>query len=87
MNRPLNKSCVKEKRRPEFKGKHENPKEEELKPYEIHFYEGIPYILIGYPGFEQEYAIDEKGLIDYPLTGYLRKRISENVNNSEKTDI
>lgn len=86
MNRSLNKSCVKEKIRPEYKPKAKKEKLEELKQPEIHFYEGIPYILIGWPGFETPYAVDDKMRVDYALTGVLRKKLDE-LNQTENPDI
>lgn len=80
-----NKTCDPEQKRHEFKGKHEKSKEE-LKPYEIHFYEGIPYILIGWPGFETPYAVDDKMRVDYALTGVLRKKLDE-LNQMENPEI
>lgn len=77
MNRPLNKSCVKEKRRPEYKPTPKKEKPEELKQPEVLFFMEIPYILIGYPGFETPYAVDEKLRIDFALTGQLRKLMKE----------
>lgn len=81
----MNKTCDPEQKRPVYKPKQKEEKPEELKQYEIHFYEGIPYILIGHPGFEQVYAVDEKLRIDYALTGRLRKLMEENesVNKSQ----
>lgn len=72
----MNKVPVKEKQRPKYKRK---PKQEtyEVKQPEIHFFDGIPYILIGWPGFEQVYAVDDKGIITYELTAVLRKKLQE----------
>ena len=86
---PSNKLCIPERKRPEYKpkpkkDKKENP--EELKPYEVHFFDGIPYILIGWPGFETPYAVDEKMCIDYALTGVLRKKLDE-LNQTENHGI
>lgn len=79
----MNKTCSKEKKRPEFKGK---PKKEEKQVYkvpEVHILDGITYILIGQPGYETAYAVDEKGIISYELTAVLRKKL-ENLNQTEK---
>lgn len=76
----INKKPAKEKKRPVYVRK-EKAKTIEMKEPEVHFYEGIPYILIGRPGFEQVYAVDDKLMIDYALTGQLRK-IMENDNIS-----
>lgn len=81
-----NKTCDPEQKRPEYKPKAKKEKPEELKPYEIHFYEGIPYILIGWPGFETPYAVDDKMCVDYALTGVLRKKLDE-LNQMENPEI
>lgn len=73
----MSKTCDHERKRPEYKSKPKKEKSEELKLYEIHFHEGIPYILIGWPGFETPYAVDEKMCIDYALTSVLRKKLDE----------
>lgn len=78
----MNKTCDSERKRPEYKPNPKKEKPEELKPYEIHFYEGIPYILIGWPGFETPYAVDEKGVISYELTAVLRKKLDNQTENS-----
>lgn len=66
------KRPAKEKKRPVYARK-EKTETIEMKEPEVRFYEGIPYILIGRPGFEQVYAVDDKLMIDYALTGRLRK--------------
>lgn len=73
-----------ERKRPAFKPKEKHEKVKEKEP-EVLLYCGIPYILIGHPGFEQVYAVDEKLRIDYALTGRLRKLMEENesVNKSQ----
>lgn len=83
---PSNKLCIPERKRPEFKGKQKKENAEELKPYEVHFFEGIPYILLGWPGLETPYAVDDKMRIDYALTGVLRKKL-ENLSQTEKSGI
>ena len=53
---------------------------------EVLFFEGIPYIMQGWPGYETAYALDDKGRIDYALTGWLRKKLenlSEKANQTE----
>lgn len=68
------KTPTTEKKHPVFKAK---PKKETYevkeKEHEIHFFMEIPYILIGWPGFETPYAVDDKGIISYELTAVLRK--------------
>jgi hypothetical protein len=70
----IRKTPTTEKKRPVFKAK---PKRETYevkeKEHEIHFFMEIPYILIGWPGFETPYAVDDKGVISYELTAVLRK--------------
>ena len=68
------KTPTTEKKQPEYKPK---PKREtyEVKEPEIHFLNGIPYILIGWPGYETPYAVDDKGRIDYSLTRVLRQEM------------
>lgn len=73
-----------EKQRPVFKAKQKQEKVKE-KELNVLFYSGIPYILIGYPGYEQVYAVDEKFCVDYALTGKLRKLLEEDNNNVNKT--
>lgn len=82
----MNKTCSKEKKRPGFKGKPKKQEKEVYKVPEVHVLDDITYILIGKPGFETAYAVDEKGVIDYALTGVLRKKL-ENLNLSEKPNI
>lgn len=83
----IRKTPTTEKKRPVFKAK---PKKETYevkeKEHEIHFFMEIPYILIGWPGFETPYAVDDKGMIDYALTGVLRKKLEE-FNQSENPPI
>lgn len=74
------KRPTKEKKRPVYVRK-EKTETIEMKEPEVHFYKEIPYILIGHPGFEQVYAVDDKLMIDYALTCRLRK-IMENDNIS-----
>ena len=86
----MNKVCTPERKRPEYQPKPKKEKVEELKPYEVHFFEGIPYILIGWPGFETPYAVDEKGIITYELTKVLRERMQQaemNLNQTENLNI
>lgn len=47
------------------------------KEYEIHSFTGIPYILMGPPGSETPYAVDDKGVVSYELTAVLRKKLEE----------
>lgn len=79
----MSKTCDPERKRPEYKPKPKKEKPEELKQPEVHFFDGIPYILIGWPGFETPYAVDEKMCVDYALTGVLRKKLDE-FNQTEK---
>lgn len=87
MKQRIRKTPTTEKKRPVFKAK---PKKETYevkeKEHEIHFLDDIPYILIGWPGFETPYAVDDKGMIDYALTGVLRKKLEE-FNQSENPPI
>lgn len=59
-----------ERKRPVYKPK---PKQEtmEYKEPEVHEIFGIRYIMLG----NTPYAVDEKGVIDYALTGQLRKML------------
>ncbi len=82
----MNKTCSKEKKRPEFKGKPKKQEKEVYKVPEVHVFEDITYILIGKPGFETPYAVDAKGVVDYALTGVLRKKL-ENLNQTENRNI
>lgn len=81
----MNKTCAPEKKRPEYKPKPQK-EENDMPIYQVHFFEGIPYILIGWPGFETPYAVDEKMCIDYALTSVLRKKLDE-FNQTENPDI
>lgn len=78
MKMRIRKTPTTERKHPEYKPK---PKRETYevkeKEHEIHFFMEIPYILIGWPGFETPYAVDDKGMIDYALTGQLRKLMEE----------
>ena len=76
------KNLDKEKKRPEFKGKPKKQEKEVYKVPEVHVLDDITYILIGQPGFETAYAVDEKGIISYELTAVLRKKL-ENLNQTE----
>ncbi len=86
---PTNKTCDPERKRPEYKSKQKKEEPEELKQPEVLFFMEIPYILIGYPGFETPYAVDEKLRIDFALTGQLRKLMKEfdEFNQMEKPEI
>lgn len=89
------KTPTTEKKRPVFKAKlKKETYEVKEKEHEIHFFMEIPYILIGWPGFETPYAVDEKLRIDYGLTRQLRKlmeeyeeEFSEEFNQSENPPI
>ena len=73
----MNKTCSKEKKHPEFKGKPKKKEEPVYKVPEVHVLDDITYILIGQPGFETAYAVDNKGIIDYALTRVLREKLKE----------
>lgn len=64
----MNKTCSKEKKRPEYKPKPKQEKTEYIMP-EIHEIAGIKYIMLG----NTPYAVDEKGIIDYSETKVLRE--------------
>lgn len=94
-NHLMSKTCDPERKRPEYKPK---PKkkiyEVKDKEHEIHFFMEIPYILIGWPGSEAVYAVDDSGIIDYALTRQLRELMEEyeeefpeNLNLSEETPV
>lgn len=77
--RITNKTCVPEKKRPEYKPKPKNEYEYEMIPFEIHMLEGIPYVIIG----DLPYAVDDKGIVTYEMTRVLRDRMKELEKNTE----
>ena len=82
----MNKTCSKEKSKKKKSGyqpKTRKNKTEDLDKPEILFYDGIPYVMVGWPGYESVYALDEKGRYDYALTGWLRKKMDENDNEND----
>lgn len=90
----MNKIFPPEKKRPDYKSKQKKEQPKELKQPEIYFFMEIPYILIGWPGSEAAYAVDDHGIIDYALTRQLRElmeeyeeEFSKNLNLSEETPV
>ena len=71
----MNKTCVKEKKRPEYKHKPKQPKMEYPEP-QILYEDGIPYIMLG----NTPYALDEDlKTVDYALTKVLRETLDKKV--------
>lgn len=68
-NSRASKTCIKERKRPVYKKK---PKQQQMeyKEPEVHYEEGIPYIMLG----NTPYALDDDlKTIDYALTRVLRE--------------
>lgn len=71
----MNKTCSKEKKRPEYKPKPKQPKMEYPEP-QILYEDGIPYIMLG----NTPYALDEDlKTIEYALTKVLREILDKKV--------
>lgn len=71
----MNKTCAKEKKRPEYKPKPKQPKMEYPEP-QILYEDGIPYIMLG----NTPYALDDDlKTIDYALTKVLRDTLDKKV--------
>lgn len=68
----MRKTPVREKTRPVYRLTQKTEKTEYKEP-EVHEFNGIRYIVLG----NLEYAVDEKGVIDYALTRILREDLEK----------
>lgn len=68
----MRKTPVREKTRPAYRPAQKTDRQDYREP-EVHEFNGIRYIVLG----NLEYAVDEKGVIDYALTRILREDLDK----------